>query len=44
MTQHQKDEMELEIQSKAGTIKTFTKEYEKHHHDLMLSGSEEEIA
>ena len=44
MAQHQKDEMELEIQSKAGTIKTFTKEYEKHHHDLMLSGSEEEIA
>ena len=43
MTQHQKDEMELEIQSKAGTIKMFTKEYEKHHHDLMLSGSGEEI-
>ena len=28
MTQHQKDEMELEIQSKAGTIKIYTKEYE----------------
>ena len=38
MKQQSKDELDIKIQSKAGTIKTLTKEHEKHHHNLMLTG------
>ena len=31
------------IQAKSGAIKTFTKEYEKHHHELIMSGEEKTI-
>ena len=43
MTQQSKDELDIQIQSKAGTIKTFTKEYEKHHHDIMQTGNHDQI-
>jgi len=31
------------IQAKSGAIKTFTKEYEKHHHELIMNGEENTI-
>ena len=31
------------IQAKSGTINTFTKEYEKHHHELIMHGEENTI-
>ena len=43
MTQQSKSELEIKIHSKAATIKTFIKEYEKHHHELMLTGDEKQI-
>ena len=43
MTQQSKSENEIKIHSKAATIKTFVKEYEKHHHELMLTGDEKQI-
>ena len=43
MTQQSKEELDIKIQSKAGTIKTFTKEYEKHHYEIMLIGDPDQI-
>ena len=44
MTEQAITKMELASQAKINTIKLFTKEYEKHHHDVIMVGNQDTIA
>ena len=44
MTEQAITQMELASQAKINTIKLFTKEYEKHHHDVIMVGNQDTIA
>ena len=43
MTQNSIEERNLTVQSKISSIKIFTKEYEKHHHDVIMVGDQNTI-
>ena len=43
MTQNSILERDLTVQSKISTVKIFTKEYEKHHHDVIMVGDQKTI-
>ena len=43
MTQNAIMERDLTVQSKIRTVIFFTKEYEKHHHDVIMIGDQKTI-
>ena len=43
MSQQSIEKRDLTVQAKVGTIKTFSKEFEKHHHELMMHSKADAI-
>ena len=43
MTQNSIMERDLTVQSKISIVRIFTKEYEKHHHDVIMIGDQKQL-